>query len=79
MMKQGIKKQLLIYGIVFVVMAVIQHPDLLINPVDRISDLPKAVVYGMGPLHPFIFALIGYAFVALIGLIFSLLKKLFTV
>lgn len=78
-MKQGIKKQLLIYGIVFVAMSVIQHPDLLINPIERISHLHKAVVYGMGPLHPFIFALIGYAFVSLIGFLFSLLKKLFTV
>lgn len=78
-MNQAIKKHLLIYFSVLVVLALIQHPDLLIHPIDRISHLPGAVVYGMGPLHPFIFALIGYAIVMVITFIFSLIKKLFTV
>ncbi len=78
-MKQGLKKHLLIYLAVLVVLALIQHPDLLIHPIDRISHLPGAVVYGMGPFHPFIFALFGYGIVMVITLIFSLFKKLFTV
>ena len=78
-MSQGIKKHLIIYFSVLIVLALIQHPDLMIHPFDRISHLPKAVVYGMGPLHPFIFALFGYGIVMVITLIFSLFKKLFTV
>ena len=78
-MSQGMKKHLLIYFSVLIVLALIQHPDLLIHPIDRISHLPGATAYGMGPLHPFIFALIGYGIVMLISMIFSLFKKLFTV
>jgi len=78
-MSQGIKKHLLIYFAVLIVLALIQHPDLMIHPIDRISHLPRAAVYGMGALHPFIFALIGYGIVMVITFIFSLFKKLFTV
>jgi hypothetical protein len=78
-MKQGIKKHLLIYFTVLVVLALIQHPDLLIHPIDRISHLPSAVAYGMGAFHPFIFALIGYGIVMFFTFIFSLIKKIFTV
>jgi len=78
-MQQRLKKQLLIYLITLVVLAIIQHPDLLISPLGRISNLPKAVVYGMGSFHPFIFAFIAYLFISLITFIFSLIKKIFTV
>jgi hypothetical protein len=76
---QQLKKQLFIYLAVLVVLALIQHPDLFIAPIDRIGDLPKAVVYGMGAFHPFIFAFIAYLFFALITYLFSLIKRVFTV
>lgn len=74
-----LKKQLLIYCAVLVVLALIQHPDLLISPLDRFSKLPNAIVYGMGAFHPFIFAFFGYLCVTLLGFVFSLIKKLFIV
>lgn len=63
------KKELIIYIIVLFILAIIQHPDLLTSPSERISKLPEAVVYGMGSIHPFIFAFIGYVFVGIVRFI----------
>ncbi len=54
------KKELVIYGIVLVVLALVLHPDLLTSPIERFSELPHAGAYGIGALHPLVFALVGY-------------------
>ncbi len=73
----NIKKELLIYFAIIVIVAIVQHPDFLTAPIDRVSKLPSSVVYGMGPFHPLGFGLIGYAVIGILRLIIAGTKKVF--
>jgi hypothetical membrane protein len=59
MCKQCIIKEIIIYFIILIVLAVLMHPDLLSNPSERltaISELGKES-------HPFIYSFIFYLIV----------------
>lgn len=71
------KKELLIFLIVFVILALIQHPDLLTSPLTRLSDLPTAGAYGLGSVHPLVFALVGYLLLWIVRLVIRGIKKIF--
>lgn len=71
------KKELLIFIIVFIVLALIQHPDLLSSPLTRLSELPTAGAYGLGAVHPLVFALVGYLLLWIVRLVIRGVKKLF--
>lgn len=63
------KKEIGIYLIILLLLAIIQHPDILINPSERILNLSNAIVYGMGAIHPFVFAFVGYIIIGIFRLI----------
>lgn len=68
-----LQKELIIFFAILLILAFIQHPDLL----NRFSRLPDAVVYGMGAFHPLAFALIGYVVIGIFRLIAAGIQKIF--
>jgi len=72
------KKEIIIFIIVFIILALGQHPDLLSTPLERLSQLPTAGAYGIGAVHPIIFSFIGYLIVGVFRLIYKGIVKLFT-
>jgi hypothetical protein len=59
-----VKKELITYLIVLVIMALgMHHKEWLSHPIEHILALPQAGAYGIGPIHPLVFSLIGYLLV----------------
>jgi len=54
------KKELIIFTVVLLLLALVQHPDILTSPIGRLKELPSSGAYGLGAFHPIIFALAGY-------------------
>ena len=55
------KKELIIYLSVLLVMTFAMHYEALLeSPIEHIINLPKSGAYGFGLYHPFIFSAIGY-------------------
>jgi len=73
-MIKKIKKELLYYTIIFVVLALAQHQDLLSTPLLRLEDMQTQGNY----LHPFIWAFVVYILIGsfrwLLGIIMRLKK-----
>jgi hypothetical protein len=51
--------------ILFLFLAVSQHPDLLTDPISRFENLPNAAIFMMGSFHPLILTLLAYPFLAI--------------
>ncbi len=71
------KKELLIYITLFLILAIAQHPDLLSSPLERLSQLPTAGAYGVGFVHPIVFSLIAYLLLWIFRGIFRVIKSFF--
>ena len=71
------KKEILIYLTLFLILAIAQHPDLLSSPIERLSNLPTAGAYGVGSIHPIIFSLIAYLLLWIFRGIFRVIKSFF--
>jgi hypothetical protein len=71
------KREIFIFLFIFLFLSVIQHPDFLTSPLQRVTNLPKADAYGLGSIHPFIFSFIIYLVLYLVRLIVRGLKKIF--
>ena len=58
------KKELLIYFIIFIVLTItIHHNELIAHPIEHILNLPKSGAYGLGVIHPLVFTTIVYIIV----------------
>ena len=58
------KKELLIYFIIFVVLTITIHfSELITHPFEHILNLSKSGAYGLGAIHPIIFTIIVYVIV----------------
>jgi len=71
------KKELLIYMVIFIILALALHPDLLTSPVERFYALPNSGAYGIGAFHPLVFALLGYLILAVFRGIWKGFSKIF--
>ncbi|MCH9814666.1 MAG: hypothetical protein K0U47_12080 [Epsilonproteobacteria bacterium] len=71
------KKELIIFLVIFLILAIGQHPDFLTSPLERIVQLPQAGAYGLGAVHPLVFGLVGYLFVWIIRGVIIGFKKIF--
>ena len=71
------KKELLIYMVIFIILALALHPDLLTSPVERFYELPNSGAYGIGAFHPLVFALLGYLVLAVSRGIWKGFSKIF--
>jgi hypothetical protein len=61
------KKELFIYSVVFLLLAISWHFDQwLSHPMDHIANLPNGGAFGVpGLAHPFVFTFIVYLFVSI--------------
>ena len=58
------KKELLIYFIIFVVLTITIHfNELITHPIEHILNLSKSGAYGLGAIHPIVFTTIVYVIV----------------
>jgi len=69
------KKELLIYFSVFVVLTFTLHfNELITHPFEHILNLSKSGAYGLGAIHPIIFTTIVYVIVLIPMLIVKLFR-----
>ena len=72
------KKELIIFLGIFAFLAIGMHfKEWISHPIAHIQALPHAGAYGIGALHPLVFALAGYLFLGLIRLVIRGIKRLF--
>lgn len=71
------KKELTLFLILFIVLAVGMHPDFFTSPVERVMNLSTSGAYGLGAMHPLIFTVAAYVVVGLLRLIWKGFSKLF--
>jgi hypothetical protein len=71
-----LKREILLFLVIFILLTTIQHPDIYSSPIVRISELPKAGAYGLGAMHPFVFTFIVYIVVSLILFVTKKIKKI---
>jgi hypothetical protein len=71
------KKEFLIFSIILIVLALRMHPDFFTAPLQRLENLPTSGAYGLGAIHPLVFALAGYLLVLLIRGIWKMLSEVF--
>jgi len=71
-MLQKIIKEFIYYTITLVVLALVQHQDLLQTPMKRFEDMQSMGNY----LHPFIWALFVYLLIASFRWLFGIVMKL---
>ena len=71
------KKELIIFLLLFLILAIAQHPDLLTHPIERLSKLPTAGAYGIGFIHPIIFSILAYLFLWVFRGIFIFIRSFF--
>ena len=58
------KKELLIYLIIFVILTITIHfSELMTHPFEHILNLSKSGAYGLGAIHPIVFTTIVYVIV----------------
>jgi len=73
-----VKKELSIYLVIFVLFALGMHTDLLTAPIERFNELPNSGAYGLGAVHPLVFAFIGYIVVGIFRGIWKGFSKIFS-
>ena len=71
------KKEFIIFLLLFMVLALGMHPDFFTHPLTRISELPTAGAYGLGAIHPLVFGLIGYMILWVFRALYQLIRKVF--
>lgn len=67
-------KELLIFSLILLALAMLWHPDLLTDPLHRLERLSKSSM--VSPWHPFFWSLGIYGFAGVIRLLLALVKKL---
>lgn len=67
-----IYKELLYFSAILVILAIMQHPDLLTAPLERLSQMNNNGNY----LHPFFWSLIVYLSIGIFRLIIKFIKYL---
>lgn len=73
-MSSIIKKELIFFTILLIILAFIQHSDLLTNPSERIELMSQIENY----LHPFLWVALLYSVLLVFRLILKFILKLFT-
>ena len=71
--KLAIKKEIFIYLVIFLVLALISHSDLLSNPSERFQMMLEKGNY----LHPFLYTFILYSILFIIRKILDFILELF--
>jgi len=71
------KKELIIFFTILLILTFVQHTDILTAPMERIKALPTSGAYGLGAFHPAVFALMGYLALWVFRVIFRGIMKLF--
>ena len=70
------KKELLIYLILFFVLTLTVHyKELIAHPIDHILNLSSSGAYGLGVYHPLIFTLFLYLLILVPRFIIKLFKR----
>jgi len=69
-----IKKELIIYVTILIVLMLLMHPDLLFNPSERLSNMKDIGNFA----HPLLYTFIIYMIVYFLRVLFSFIKRLFT-
>ncbi len=72
-MKKIILKEVVIYAIMLIVLALLMHPDLLSSPSERLALMQEKGNH----THPILYSLIIYAITGLLRLLVGWIKKLF--
>ncbi len=69
------KKEMMIFFGIFLFLAIGMHfQEWLSHPIEHVMALPKAGAYGIGPLHPLVFALIVYIVFVIFRSIYRLIR-----
>ena len=70
------KKELLIIVSIFLILTIsIHYNEFLTHPLNHILSLSKAGAYGLGGLHPVIFAFIVYVLILIPRFLIKLFKR----
>ncbi len=70
------KKELTIFISIFLILAVGMHfKEWTSHPIEHLKALPEAGAYGIGPIHPLVFALIVYVLFVVLRSIVRLFRK----
>jgi len=72
-MSNIVKNELIFFTILLIILAFIQHSDLLTNPSDRIELMTQRENY----LHPFLWVALIYIVLLVVRLILKFILKLF--
>ena len=72
-MQKVILKEVVIYVVMLIALALIMHPDLLSSPSDRLALMQEKENF----THPILYSLIIYAVIGLLRLLFGWIKKFF--
>ncbi len=72
-LKLVVKKEFLYYFIIFVVLALIMHSDLLSNPSSRLENMQEKENY----FHPFLYSFIVYTVILILRTIINFTSKIF--
>jgi Na+/H+ antiporter NhaC len=71
------KKELYIFVAIFLFLTIGMHfEEWMSHPIDHIRSLPDSGAYGIGALHPLVFALAIYMVIWVFRAIFALIKRL---
>jgi hypothetical protein len=69
------KKEVIIFFAILLVLTFVQHTDIFTAPMDRIKALPTSGAYGLGAFHPLVFTFAGYIALWVVrGIIKGILK-----
>jgi hypothetical protein len=73
-MKKVLLREILIFGGLAVILALLMHPDLLSNPLHRFTSIiERGTVF-----HPLFYTFLVYTIISILRLSFTLLKRLFS-
>lgn len=71
------KKELVIFFIILLILTFVQHTDILDAPIERITALPTSGAYGLGAVHPLVFAFAAYIALWIVRAVFRGVMRLF--
>jgi len=66
-------REVAIYAILLVTLALLMHPDLLSNPIERLSVMQERANY----IHPLVYAFVIYFFLLIVRFVVKKIARLF--
>jgi len=71
--KSVVKKEFLYYIVIFLLLALLMHSDLLSNPLARLEIMQEKENYS----HPFFYSFIVYSVILILRIIINFVSKIF--